>query len=163
MTINYSYQNWKPESMARVYGRDLPISSKQSIEICKWIKNKTLERAKRDLKDVLVHKTAVPYTRFNWNVGHKPGIGPGRYPENASEEILVLLNSVESNAVQKNLDVGSLTIVHAAAHRASKPWRAGRQSRRKAKRSHVEIVVAVSAKQEKKAEPKKTEKKEAKK
>lgn len=156
MSRNYTYQNWKPETMARVYGRDIPISTKQSVEICKFIKGKSIERAKKELHDVLSHKMAVPFTRFNWNIGHKPGIGPGAYPENASAAILTLLESVEANAVNKNLDAGSLVIVHAAAQFASRPWRYGRQMRRKAKRSHVEIVVAVSAKQEK------AEKKEAK-
>ncbi len=155
MKTNYSYQNWKPESMARAYGRDLPISMKQSSMICKFIRGRSIEKAKQLLRGVLSYKIAVPFSQFNRDMGHKPGIGPGRYPQNATKDVLMVLESAEANAQNKGLDVGNLVVLHANAQLASRPWRYGRQTRRKAKRAHVEIVVGVQAKQEKKSEAKK--------
>lgn len=48
--------------------------------------------------EVINQKKAVPYKRFNKDVGHKKGIGPGRYPIKASGVILSLVKLAESNA-----------------------------------------------------------------
>ena len=160
MKTNYSYQNWKPETMARAYGRDLPISMKQSAMICKFIKGRPVAKAKQLLQDVQRHRIAVPFSQFNRDMGHKPGIGPGRYPEKATKNILTIVESAEANASSKGLDTGSLVIMHACAHLAARPRRYGNaHSGEKAKRSHIEIVVGVAAKEEKKKVETKTEKK----
>lgn len=129
------------EKTARAYGSALPISTKQSIEICNFIRGKNLNKAIAHLKRVLEMKGAIPYKRFTDGVGHKPGIASGRYPQKASKHILELLESVKSNASVKNLDTDNLRITHLVANKASRPWRYGRQKRRKAKRTHVEIIV----------------------
>ncbi len=98
---------------------------------------------------------AVRFTRFNKGVGHKPGIGPGRYPIKASKEILDLLKSAEANAQFKVLNTANLIIGHISANKASDSWHYGRQRRRKMKRTNVEVILA--EKVQKKDEPKKTE------
>ena len=144
--------------IAKALGRDLPISKKHSVEICRWIRKKKLEKAKLMLNKVLEKEIAVPYKRHISDLGHKKGAkGPGRYPIKACKEILKLLESAETNAQFKGMNTGNLIIEHINAQQASRPWHFGRQRRRKMKRAHVEIILKESRKG-KKEEKKKTEK-----
>jgi len=137
----YSFQDFNKERMARALGLSLPVSFKQSIEVCNFIKNKRINDAKRMLQDIIDKKLAVPFRRFNFDVGHKKKIGPGRYPQKTSGEIIRLLDAVEANAQFKGLNTSNLVISHISAHKAAKTWHYGRFSRRKMKRTHIEIVV----------------------
>ncbi|HLG24240.1 MAG TPA: 50S ribosomal protein L22 [Candidatus Nanoarchaeia archaeon] len=151
----YTFQGYKKENMARVQGTALPISTKQSVEICNFIKNKNVAKAKQLLLGVIDKKVAVPFNRYNWDLGHKTGIGPGRYPEKASEHFIQMIESVEANAQFKGLNTSNLVIVHASAHLAGKSWHYGRKSRRKMKRTNLEIVVEEKKAVEKVIKPKK--------
>ncbi len=142
---NYAFQGFDKDLMARAMGRDLSISSKQAIEICSYLRNKPLARAKVILQNVIVKKEAIPFRRFTNAVGHRKGpLGAGRYPMKASKAILALLESAETNAQTKGLNTGQLEIVHICAHRAHAPVHYGRQRGRQFKRSHVEVVVKES-------------------
>ena len=152
MGLKYAFSAYNKELMARAVGRDLSISKKQSVEICKWIRYKSTSRAKRILEDAIKMERAIPYTRFNWNVGHRPGMGPGRYPIKASTEILALIKSAEANAQLKGLNTGNLHIVHINAQKAPTPHHYGRQRGTKMKRTHIEVVLQERA--EKKTEEK---------
>jgi large subunit ribosomal protein L22 len=138
MTYSYKTNN---ENIARAYGRGLPISNKQSIEICDFIRNRKVERAKTILENVITKEQAVPMRKFNRDTAHKKGIGPGKYPINAAKEILHILKSAESNAQSKGLATTDLTIIHISANKASQPWHSGRQRRSRMKRTHVQIVL----------------------
>ena len=134
--------------MARAVGVSLPISQKQATEICNYLRHRKLSVAKKFLDEVLEMKRAIPYMRYNQNVAHKAGMAGGRYPQNASKEILKLLNSVEANANNKGI-TNDLYITHMNAHRAPPGQRAGRVPG-ESKRAHVEVVI-----EEKKVEKKK--------
>ena len=140
MKYSSSYDSKK---MARVQGVSLPISFKQSVEVCRSIKNKKCDAAVRFLKEVAELKLPVPYRKFNrGGTGHRKGMGPGRFPVKTSSYILNLLNSVRSNANQKGLDADNLTILSAIAKKGPKVFRSGRNRGRVAKRTHVEITVS---------------------
>lgn len=141
MTDIYSFKGYEKEHMARVMGRSLPISFKQSVEICNLIRNKELGHAKGILKGAIEHKQAIPFRRFRHNIGHKAKIGVGRYPIKASREILKLINSVEANAQFKGLNTANLVINSIIANKASKTMRYGSKRTRRAKRTNIEIVV----------------------
>lgn len=142
MANNYSMQGYSKENMARVIGRSLSISFKFSVEICNFIRNKSVNDAKEALIRVIEGKiTAVPFRRFITDLGHKKKIGPGRYPKKASMEILDLLNSVEANAQFKGLNTSRLFITHISANKGTKVMHAGRKRGRKSKRTNIEIVV----------------------
>lgn len=130
------------EIAAKVIGRDLSISTKHAVEISKFIRGKSIKKSKELLNKVIEGKIAIPFTRFNRDMGHKKGnIAAGRYPKSASLEIVKLLNSLEANAQNKGLDVNSLYIKKIIANRASRPWHFGRQRRIKMKRTHIEIIA----------------------
>ncbi|MBI2650443.1 50S ribosomal protein L22 [Candidatus Woesearchaeota archaeon] len=141
----YTSKNYNREHMARAIGMALPISFKQSVEICRFIKNKNISNAKEMLQDVVSGKRAVPFKKFDFDLGHKKKIGPGRYPQKASKEFIRLIGNVEANAQFKGLNTSNLIIAHISAHKAGKTWHFGRKSRRRMKRTNVEIVVEEKA------------------
>lgn len=110
-----------PETSARAIGRELSVSPKASIVICRHIKGWRLERAKSFLADVIELKVAVPDTRYG-SSGHRRGkVGPGRFPEKAARQILKVLEGAEANAEYKGLVIDDMYIAHSAAHRG-KSW-----------------------------------------
>jgi ribosomal protein L22 len=61
--MKYSF---KPaEDMAMAYGRDLNISTKQSVEICKTLRKLHLDKAKNLLEKVILKQSAIKMTRYN--------------------------------------------------------------------------------------------------
>lgn len=139
------------ENLAYAIGRDLSISPRHSIEICTAIRHQKIARAKAFLKNVANLDEAVPFRKFKFDLGHKPGTGPGRYPVNAAKAILAVVESAEANAKFKDMNVENLYIAIAVSQKAPMPFRFGRHSRRKAKRSHIEIAVKEAKKVEKAA------------
>lgn len=128
--------------MARAMGVALPISTKKSVEICTFVKGRKLEQAIRLLDGVTEGKVAVPFRRYaKGGTGHRPGIGPGRYPEKAAAEIAELLRQVQANARSKGLDIPSLVVSSILAKKGAQAWHYGRQKRRRMKRTHIEVVV----------------------
>jgi large subunit ribosomal protein L22 len=119
-----------------------------------------LDSAKKLLYNVKEQKQPIAYKKFNSSASHRRGMGPGRYPIKAAGEILSLLESAEANAQFKGLNTNDLIITQSVANEGSRPHRYGRQRRRKAKRTHVTIVVAEdlsATKGEKKKETPKAE------
>ena len=127
--------------MARARGIAMPISFKHSVEICRFIKNKNINDAKKILEKVMLKEIAIPFKKYNFDLGHKTKIGPGRYPEKASKQFIKLIEEVEANAQFKGLNTSNLVITHISAHNSGKAWHYGRKSRRKMKRTNVEIVI----------------------
>jgi large subunit ribosomal protein L22 len=150
-------KDYNKEHMARVLGRSLPVSTKDSIEICSTIRKKKVAKAKEILENAARLKKAVPIRRFKGNIPHKKGIGPGRYMKKAATEILNLLEASEANAQFKGLNTSDLVIRKAVANRASTQWHYGRQRRRKMKRTNVEIIVEEAKKPQKQGPTKKQE------
>jgi large subunit ribosomal protein L22 len=158
MEYSYALQNYDNEHMARAVGRALPVSRKASIEIGNTIRHKTVARAKTILKEVISMKAPIKFTRFTNGAGHKPGMASGKYPQKAAEHILALVEAVESNAQFKGLNTSNLIITHFAVQFGGNAWKYGRQKRRKAKRTNIEIAVAEGKAKEKKTADKKEEK-----
>lgn len=122
---------------------DLSVSTKHCIEICRSLRYKKTSFAKKFLEDVADLKKAVPFRRFNKDLGHKAGMSSGRFPRNAAKEILKLINSVEANAQVKGLNSSNLKITKILANKAAIPLTGGRH-RTGTKRTHVEVEVRES-------------------
>lgn len=140
-TQKYAMQGYKEEHMARAVGRALPISTKKSVEICSFLRNKSVARAKAILNDAMDLKHAIPYRRYNRAMGHRPGpMANGGFPVKACGHILAILESAESNAQFKGLSTANLVVAHICAHKASNQMHYGRLGR-KMKRTHIEVVL----------------------
>ena len=143
--MKYSTE-YKQEKMARARGTSLSISFKQSVEVCRMIRNKKYSAATTLLQKVEEMKDPVPYRKFNkGGVGHRKGlIGPGRFPVKTSKSILEILKSAYSNADQKGLDTSSLKVCSAIAKKGPKTMKYGRIQGRRTKRTHIEITLSSS-------------------
>ena len=126
---------------AIVNAKDIGISTKASVEICRLIRNKQTKTAKEILERVIEKKQAVPYKRYNREIPHRRGnIAAGKYPIKASETILSLVKNAESNAENKGMSK-NLIITHISAHKGGKQSRYGRKMGKRAKRTHIKIIV----------------------
>ncbi len=149
----------KTAQKAKASGRSLPISTKFAIEVCGFIRYKNLQEAKRLLEGTVAIKIPIPFKKAVHDLGHKKGIGPGRFPRNAAREILVVLKSLEANAQNMGLDTSRLKLTHAVASFASRPTHGGRH-RGLFKRTHIFLEAEESAPKAKKEDKKKSSQKE---
>ena len=135
---------------------------KNSVEISSFIKGKTTEKAKNLLKRVLEKKVAVPFKRYRHDITHKKGnISAGKYPIATTKYFLELIEDVEANAKQKGM-VQPYKIIYLCANKGPKTWHYGRTRRITTKRTHLEIKIRETKKQQQKEPIKKTETKKQK-
>jgi ribosomal protein L22 len=140
----------------KVVGKYLPASTKVAASICKFIKNKPIEVAIKDLQEVQKKRKAVP---MKGEIPHRKGkIMSGRFPVKVSSEVERLLKSLQGNANQH--DVEEPIITKAIANMASRPL--GKKGRISKKRSHITIWATEKSKmkmikQNKNKNPKKVE------
>ncbi len=135
-----------PEKTARALGRDLPISRKKSMELCRKLRGMKLQDAKDYLEEVMEMKRPVPFRRYTSGAGHKRGIGPGKYPVKAAKYILEIIESAEANADYIGLDVDELVIKSIAAHpgrvyRGFMPRAHGRSTPWDKKTTNIEVIL----------------------
>ncbi len=111
----------------------LPISTKTSGAICRFIKGKTPEKAIADLEQLVKGKKAVP---MRGEIPHRKGkIMAGRFPKYASLHFITLLKALKGNSNVNGMD--EPVIIEAFANMASRPY--GRFGRMKKKRTHITI------------------------
>ena len=118
----------KEEAFAR--GINFHASKKNCMYICRFIKNKTIDYAIKDLEDVIKMKKAVP---FKGEIPHRKGKGmmSGRYPVKASKLFINLLKSLKGNVLVNGMDLDKTRIFIASANWAARPLRrGGRQFKR---------------------------------
>jgi len=121
---------------------NLPISTKFSIEISDFIRNKPLAAARKLLEGVIEKKVVVPFTKYKKDLSHKKGnVAAGRYPINAAKSFLILLRTVEANAENKGLNANKLFITKVISNRGEHRRRYGRKGGKRAKTTHLFIEV----------------------
>jgi len=148
--IDYSVKV-EPENTSKSIGRELHISPKKSMEICRTVKGMKASQAKSFLEDVIALKKPVPFKRFKRDVPHRKGKGimSGRYPKNAALGILQTIEHAEHNAEYKGLDPEIMFIKHAAAHRGQiikgrMPRAMGRATAKNKHTTNIEIILKES-------------------
>ncbi len=94
-------------------GSGLPISRKHTREILNLIKGMYLNKAIERLELVRSKKLAVPFKRYNRDMGHKKGMAAGRYPIKACKYIIDVLLNAKNNAINKGLQEEKLYICEA--------------------------------------------------
>lgn len=126
----------------------LQISRKMAVEVCNFLRGKTVKKAENDLERVIAMKMAVPIKRYNQDLGHKaPHMSSGSYPVKVSEAILKVLRSAAKNAADKGLNEEKLVVTNIQAHKGPTQWHAGngRKGRAKMKQTHLEVEVREKA------------------
>lgn len=123
-----------------VNGISLPISTKDSVAICKFIKRKSISKALSDLEEVMKLKRAIPMTG---EIPHRKGKGmmSGRYMTKPVGYFIKMLKSLEANSNMNSMD--NPIIVEAVPNRASRPRGSGGIKR---KRTHIHIKAVEKSK-----------------
>ena len=118
--VGYSIKLEDESKIAKAYGKELRISPKYSVEVCRELRGKKVSDAIRYLKEVIEMKRAVPFKKHKKKVPHKHGLVKacsGRYPVKVSKHILKVIESAIANARYKGLDEEKLYIKHICALR----------------------------------------------
>lgn len=126
---------------AKAVGKNLRVSWKDCTEIGRFIKDDSLEKAKKKLENVINKDQPVPYTKFDSDAGHKPGKGSGKYPVKASQEILDLLNQAESNAENEGLKRNKLEVQNIITNQGPSIRTPKRHRGREIKSAHVKMIL----------------------
>ncbi len=121
---------------ASINGISLPISTKDSVAICKFIRHKSIEKAIADLELVSKFKKAIP---MKGEIPHRKGKGmmAGRYMTKPVGFFIKMLKGLKANSNVNGIE--EAVIVEAIPNRASRTY--GRFGRIKRKRTHIHIKV----------------------
>jgi len=132
---------------AVVRGHELPISTKYSVGICKFIINKRIEEAIDNLNQVIKKKKVVP---MKGEIAHRKGkgISSGKYPIKSTEYFIKMLKTLRGNAINNGMELENTKITEAIANKASRPYR--RFGTRQFKRTHIQIRCKEKKEKEKK-------------
>lgn len=148
MHFEYSFQNYDKTKHVRASLREKTISHKHAREIAVAIKGMSIESARSYLQSVINVERAVPFRRYNNEVGHKSdtGVMAGRYPKKAATEFVRLIDNLESNAEYRGMDLDRLKIINATVHKGRKierfiPRAQGRATPKIDILTHVELVA----------------------
>ncbi len=146
--FNYAFQNYDATKHVRSSLREKDISHKHAREVANAIKGLSIERARDYLQSVVNMERAIPFKRFNNQVGHKsdPGMMAGRYPQKTAKEFIKVLDNLESNAEYKGMDLDRLKIINATVHKGVIvkrfiPRAMGRATPKNNVLTHVELVA----------------------
>lgn len=120
-----------------IYGKNLSISKKHGLAICKFISKKKIEEAIKDLEKVIKLKIPIP---MRGEIPHKKGKGimSARYPVKASQIVIKLLKGLNANAFVKNIEIENYRIA-AKTNSAPRPYK--RFGQKKMKRAHIIIKL----------------------
>lgn len=128
------------EAVAR--GRNLSISRKHAREVGEFIKDESVETAKRKLQMVIEKELAVPYTRHDAEQAHRKGDGDaGRYPVTTAEAVLELVESAESNATYEGMKAEDLYVTGVMVNQGNRAHTPKRHRGRRPKSAHVTVKV----------------------
>ncbi len=143
--VGYTVE-FEPEKTAKAMAREVRISPKHAYEVAKTIKGMKLEEARKLLEDVVDKKVPIPMKRYKRDVGHRKGMGPGRFPVKCASEFLKLLKNAESNAKYKGLNPEKMRIIHVCAKEGRTiygifPRARGRATPKRRESVHIEVII----------------------
>lgn len=146
--FGYAFEKFDSTKHVRASVREKDISHKHAREVAKMMKGMSIEKARDYLQDVINKKRAVPFRRFNNEVGHRsdPGVMSGRYPQKTAKEFIKVLDNLEANAEYKGMDLDRLKIISANTHRGVIvkrfiPRAMGRATPKNNTLTHIELVA----------------------
>jgi large subunit ribosomal protein L22 len=111
------------EAIARI--RNARISLKKALVICKELKGKKLQDAKKFLENLINKKISID----------------GKYYTNTAKVFLELISQAAGNAKFKNMDANKLFIKTVKADKGERMLRYGRKGLKRRKSTHLTMVV----------------------
>ena len=139
----------KKKNYAFANGQSLRLSGKVAAHIMDMIRYKKIDEAIAMVEEFAAGKK--PVRMNNREVGHRhgPGLMAGRYPINASKEILPVLKQLKANAIYNGMEIEDAVLVLCQVNEATKPYKRGGA---RAKRAHICLKLGIIKKEEKKTE-----------
>ena len=136
--VRYSREPAVQAKSAKARRDDIRVHFKNTFEVAAAIRGKVIADAYHYLREVLDHKTIIPFLRYNGGVGKKGQsnhlkANKGRWPEKSIREVLQILRNVRLNAKNKGLDLEKCVISHCQVNRAQ-------NGRRRTYRAHGRIT-----------------------
>ena len=127
----------KQEKVKREYAivnaKNVNMSLKHAVAICRVIRQKSISEAISFLEQVLRKEKAVP---MKGELPHRKGMMSGRYPAKASEMIIKILKSLMANSIANGLDIDEVIISDAI------PNTGGRATAsKKGKKVHLTLIA----------------------
>ncbi|MFP4632507.1 MAG: 50S ribosomal protein L22 [Halobacteriales archaeon] len=149
MGISYSVDTEDAAGLAM--GRDLRVSHKDLVEICRELRGMDLVGARERLDAVVEEEEAVPMKRHSAGAGHRSeldGWDAGGYPVKAARELDGVLHNAQGNAEEQGFDADDLVVEHVAAHKVGEirgvmPRAFGRASPANTPLVDVEVVLGL--------------------
>jgi len=134
----YSRKPDNPAKACKARGNNIRVHFKNTVEAATAIRGMKLRRAQKFLRNVILHREAVPFRHFTGGVGrtsqlhHVKYTSQGRWPKKSALHLLRLLKNAENSAEMKGLDAELLRITHIQVSPAPK-------QRRRTYRAHGRI------------------------
>ena len=114
----FGYSAKVEEPCARALGKEMRVSPKHAMEVCRAIRGMKLTAAKGYLQAVAAKRRPVPFKLHRKKLAHRRGAGgSGQFPVKAARAISMVLENAEANATYKGLDPEKLRVVHASAYK----------------------------------------------
>jgi len=129
----------QPKKVKRDYaivnGYSTPVSTKEAVAICRFIRGMSIKQAINELENVLRLKRVIP---MKGEIPHRKGEAmAGRYPRVSSQEMIKLLKSLLANANFNDME--NPIISEAISNKAQRPF--GKGGRTRKKRTHIKLVA----------------------
>jgi large subunit ribosomal protein L22 len=145
MMTGYTQES-DPDTTSRALIKDSDISPKHAVELCRFVRGRKVNVALQYLDEVIALRRPVPFKRFNKQVTHKRGIGPGRFPVKAARVVKKAIEEAQHNAEYKGLDSDSMRIQTISSHRGQaynffRPRAFGKSGQWKRERVHIEVIL----------------------
>lgn len=123
--LKYAFKQ-KPEKSVKMYGRNLRVSNKSSVSVCRALNGMQLEKGKRLLAELRNRRRSLN----------------GKYYTHVVKEVANLLRDAEAGADQKGLDTSKLHI-WVTAHQGFRFYtpRRFKLRRRKTKICNIQLVL----------------------
>lgn len=139
-------QKPEEEDIARAIGKEMMISPRKSVEVCRAIRGMNVEDAKELLEDVIEKKRIIPYRRYRRTIAPKKGGVAGGYPVRVAKAILRVLEDAQSNAEMNELDPEAMRIEVISAHlgrktEGFKPRARGRSTQWNKETVNIEVIL----------------------
>lgn len=158
MQTRYAFDDSKlPETTAKSRGAYLRVHFKNTRETAAAISGMPLQKAYEYLGNVVEHKQAIPFRRFNGGVGRTPQVKDfnttqGRWPVKSVKFLLGLLKNAEANAEAKGMEVESIIIRNIVVQQAPTTYRRtyrahGRINPYRSSPCHIEIHLSTPTEQ----------------
>lgn len=129
------------EHQAKAQGKNMPVSWKDCTEIGRFVQDEKIDQAISKLEKVTEKDLEVPYTKFDSDVGHRPGQStPGKYPVKAAEEVISVLKNAKNNAEQEGLNTDA-TVIKEFITNQGREFRTPSRHQGTTKAAHVKIIV----------------------